>query len=183
MTKIVAVSGSLRQASLNTRLLHAAASLMPEGASIDVRTLHGIPLYNADEEAQSGLPQAVTDLKDALATADAILFATPEYNNGLPGVFKNGVDWLSRPVSDIPKVFGGKRIAVVGASPGGFGTILAQDAWLSVLRMLGTEPWFGGRLIVSHASTLFDEQGNLVDEKFIERYRAFLADYVAWVRA
>ena len=183
MTKIVAVSGSLRQASLNTRLLHAATSLMPEGASIDVRTLHGIPLYNADEETQSGLPQAVTDLKDALAGADAILFATPEYNNGLPGVFKNGVDWLSRPVSDIPKVFGGKRIAVVGASPGGFGTILAQDAWLSVLRMLGTEPWFGGRLIVSHANTLFDEQGNLVDEKFIERYRTFLADYITWVRS
>ena len=183
MTTIVAVSGSLREGSLNTRLLNAAATLMPEGATIDVRTIHGIPLYNADEESANGIPAAVQELKKALIAADGILLSTPEYNNGLPGVFKNAIDWLSRPVADIPRIFGGKRIAVIGASPGGFGTILAQDAWLSVLRMLGTEPWFGGRLIASHAGELFDEQGALVDESFIQRYRDFLAGFVGYVRA
>lgn len=183
MTTIVALSGSLRKGSLNTRLLNAAAPLLPPGTALDIRTLHGIPLYNADDEAADGLPAAVVTLKDALAAADGVLLATPEYNNGIPGVFKNAVDWLSRPASDIPRIFGGKRIAVIGASPGGFGTQLAQDAWLSVLRTLGTEPWFGGRLLASRADALFDDGGALVDERFIQRYRDFLAGFVNYVRA
>ena len=183
MTTLVAISGSLRKGSLNTRLLNAAAALLPDGVTIDVRTLHGIPLYNADDESATGIPAAVEDLKKALIAADGILLSTPEYNNGLPGVFKNGIDWLSRPVADIPQVFGGKPTAVIGASPGGFGTILAQDAWLSVLRMLGTQPWFGGRLIASRAGELFDEQGTLVDESFIQRYREFLTGFVSYIRA
>ena len=76
--------------------------------------------------------------------ADGLLLVTPEYNNSIPGVFKNAIDWLSRPSADIPRVFGGRKVAVIGASPGGFGTLLSQTAWLPVLKTLGTNPWFGG---------------------------------------
>src|SRR3546814_4445951 len=103
--------------------------------------LSGVPLYNADVEEEEGIPQSVADLKEAIAKADGLLLATPEYNNSIPGVFKNAIDWASRPPADIPRVFAAKPVAVIGASPGGFGTILAQDAWLSVLRTLGAQLW------------------------------------------
>ena len=113
------------------------------------------------------------------AGADGVLLVTPEYNNGIPGVFKNGIDWLSRPANDIARVFGGKPVAIVGASPGGFGTILAQDAWLPVLRTLGTRPWFEGRLLASRAGSLFDAEGRLTDEATRQRLREFVAGFVA----
>lgn len=78
-----------------------------------VETLHGIPLYDADLEASEGLPPRVTELKEAVASADGLLLATPEYNNSIPGVFKNGIDWLSRPANDIARVFGGKPVALL----------------------------------------------------------------------
>ena len=179
MIRIVAIAGSLRRQSFNLGLLRAAAAMMPDGAMLDVRTLAGIPLYNADDEAAAGLPPAVVELKAAVADADGLLLATPEYNNGIPGVFKNGIDWLSRPASDIARVFGGKPVAVIGASPGGFGTILAQDAWLPVLRTLGTRPWFGGRLLASRAGTLFDAEGRLTDDATRQRLGDFMAGFVA----
>ena len=127
-------------------------------------TLHGIPLYDADAEQRDGLPGAVTALKDRVIASDGVLLFTPEYNNGIPGVFKNAIDWLSRPADDIPRVFGDRPFAVLGASPGGFGTILAQDAWLPVLRTLRVRYWSGGRLQVSRAHTLMDADGELADE-------------------
>src|SRR4029077_8313313 len=151
MTKIVGISGSLRQGSFNSALLRAAKELMPDGAELAIETIQGIPLYNGDDETASGIPPVVARLKDVIAGADGLLLATPEYNNSIPGVFKNAIDWLSRPAADIGRVFGGRPVAVIGASPGGLGTILSQAAWLPVLRTLGTEPWFGGRLLVSHA--------------------------------
>src|ERR1700680_166449 len=156
MTKLIGISGSLRQASFNTALLHAAAALLPDGATMQTRTLHGIPLYDADLESAQGLPASVGALKEAVVAADGVLLVTPEYNNGIPGVFKNAIDWLSRPAADIPRVFGGRMIALMGASPGAFGTTLSQAAWLPVLRTLGTSPWFGARLMVSHANDVFD---------------------------
>ncbi|MDO9489922.1 MAG: NADPH-dependent FMN reductase [Sphingomonadaceae bacterium] len=183
MTQIVAIAGSLRRQSFNLGLLRAAAGLMPEGATLDVRTLAGIPLYDADDEAANGLPPAVVALKAAVAAADGLLLATPEYNNGIPGVFKNGIDWLSRPASDIGRVFGGKPVALIGASPGGFGTILAQDGWLPVLRTLGTRPWFGGRLLVSRAGSLFDGEGRLTDDTSRQRLAEFMAGFVASIGA
>ena len=179
MTRIVAIAGSLRRQSFNLGLLRAAAGMMPDGATLDVRTLAGIPLYNADDETADGLPPAVAELKAAVVAADGLLLATPEYNNGIPGVFKNGIDWLSRPASDIARVFGDKPVAVIGASPGGFGTILAQDAWLPVLRTLGTRPWFGGRLLASRAGTLFDAEGRLTDDATRQRLADFMAGFVA----
>src|SRR5260221_13756612 len=181
MTHIVGIAGSLRRHSFNLGLLRAADTLMPDGATLDVRTIEGIPLFNADEEAVSGLPLAVSALKDAVAGADGVLLATPEYNNGIPGVFKNAIDWLSRPPEDIGRVFGGRPVAIIGASPGNFGTLLAQDSWLSVLRTLGTQPWFGGRLLASRAGTLFDSNGQLSDEAMRERLKAYLAGFVQFV--
>lgn len=119
--------------------------------SIEVATLHGVPLYGGDAEARDGIPAAVTTLKQQIINCDALLIATPEYNNAMPGVLKNGIDWLGRPSTDIARVFGDRPVAIIGASPGGFGTILAQNAWLPVLRTLGMRPWFGGRLMVSRA--------------------------------
>ena len=155
VTKLIGISGSLRRGSLNTALLRAAAEFVPNGAELTVETIHGIPLYDADVETADGIPERVSALKKAIVAADGLLLATPEYNNSIPGVFKNAVDWLSRPPADIGKVFGGKPVAVLGASPGGFGTVLSQHAWLPVLRTLGTTPWHGGRLLVSRVGSVF----------------------------
>jgi chromate reductase, NAD(P)H dehydrogenase (quinone) len=181
MTKVLGISGSLRRGSYNSALLRAATRLMPPEATLEVAGIRGIPLYDADVEAQ-GIPATVSQLKEAIVSADGVLLVTPEYNNSLPGVFKNAIDWLSRPASDIRRVFGGRPFAVIGASPGGFGTLLSQTAWLPVLRTLGTQPWFGARLMVSRAGTVFDEAGALKDATVEEHLRQFLAGYVSFLR-
>lgn len=181
--KLIGLSGSLRAASFNTALLRVAADLTPDGVELTIGSIRGIPLYDADVEAEEGLPQSVATLKDAIAAADGLLLATPEYNNSMPGVFKNAIDWLSRPADDIKRVFGGKPIAVMGASPGGFGTSLGQNAWLPVLRTLGTKPWYGGRLMVSRAHGVFDENGMLTDDQVKEQLRAFILGFADFVRS
>jgi len=177
MTTIIGISGSLRKDSYNTALLHAAAALMPDGITLTVKTIHGIPLYNEDEEDVDGIPPLVQELKAGIAAADGLLLSTPEYNNSIPGVFKNAIDWLSRPGADILKVFGGKPVAMIGASPGPFGTLLSQSAWLPVLRTLGTKPWFGAKLFVSHADKAFDSNGQITDAALKERLQKFLAGF------
>ncbi len=183
MTRILGISGSLRRESLNAMLLRNAATLMPEGAQLEIGAIHGIPLYDGDVEAASGIPQAVQQLKDQIIACDGLLLVTPEYNNGIPGVFKNVIDWLSRPSSDIAQVFGGRPVAGIGASPGGFGTILAQNAWLPVLRTLGTRPWFGGRLMVSRAGGVFDGSGNLTDDALRAQLQKFMQGFAAHVQS
>src|SRR5262245_40500789 len=183
MAKLIGISGSLRRGSFNTALLRAAAELVPSGAALVTETLHGIPLYDGDVETADGLPKRVTELKEAIAAADGLLLATPEYNNSIPGVFKNAIDWLSRPPADIPRIFARKPVAVIGASPGGFGTILSQNAWLPVLRTLGTRPWFGGRLLVSRAGTVFDEAGRIVNDTTKEQLRHFIESYVTFIES
>lgn len=181
MTHIIGIAGSLRRHSFNLGLLRAAEAVMPPGATLDVRTMHGIPLYNADEENAAGLPEAVTQLKDAVANADGLLLATPEYNNGIPGVFKNAIDWLSRPASDIGRIFGDRPVAIIGTSPGNFGTLLAQNDWLPVLRTLGARPWFGGRFIAPRAQSLFDSEGRLNDVATRDRLAAFMTGFVQFI--
>jgi chromate reductase, NAD(P)H dehydrogenase (quinone) len=183
MTTIIGISGSLRTGSYNSALLRAAAQLMPAGSKLEIATIKGIPLYDGDLETAEGLPQQVEALKNQIAGADGLLLVTPEYNNGIPGVFKNAIDWLSRPASDIPRVFHARPVAVIGASPGGFGTILAQDAWLPVLRTLGTNTWFGGRLMVSRAGSVFDAEGNLVDDKIRAQLQQFMQQFVEYAQS
>ena len=177
MARILGISGSLRAGSFNTALLRAGQQLAVPGVELELATLHGIPLYDGDLEAREGLPPAVQALKARVLASDALLLATPEYNSGIPGVFKNAIDWLSRPAAEIPAVFGGRPVALVGASAGGFGTILAQDAWLPVLRTLGSRFWAGGRLLVSRAGQAFDADGRLVDERTRAQLAQFLAAY------
>jgi chromate reductase len=181
MTTIVGVSGSLRRDSYNSALLRAAAALMPEGAQLVIASIRDVPLYDGDVEAQR-MPPAVTALKDAIAGADGLLLASPEYNNSLPGVLKNAIDWLSRPPADIRRVFRDKPVAVMGASLGNFGTVLAQDAWLGVLRTLGTRPFFGGRLMVSRAQSVFGPDGTLVDAAVKEQLEKFVRGLAAFAR-
>lgn len=183
MTRLVGIGGSLRRGSYNLGLLRAAAELMPEGATLEVHSIRGVPLYDADAEETEGIPATATVLKDALAGADGLILSTPEYNNAIPGVLKNAIDWMSRPPADIARVFAGKPVALIGASPGGFGTILAQDAWLPVLRTLGTRPWFGQKLMVSRAGSLFDGGGDLMDEKSRAQLRDYLAAFVSAISA
>ena len=102
MTAIVGISGSTRRGSFNSALLRAAAAAMPEGAELRIESIADIPLYNGDVEAQQGIPAPVARLKDAIAAADGLLLVTPEYNNSIPGVAKNAIDWLSRPPADVP---------------------------------------------------------------------------------
>jgi chromate reductase len=182
MATILGISGSLRSGSYNTALLRASVGLMPAGATLEIATLGGIPLYDGDIEASEGIPSAVQALKIRVMACDGLLVATPEYNNSIPGVLKNAIDWLSRPPADIPRVFGDRPIAIIGASPGGFGTILAQDAWLPVVRTLGMRPWFGGRLMVSRAGQVFNEAGEMVDEKMKAQLQKFLQGFVAAVQ-
>jgi NAD(P)H-dependent FMN reductase len=180
VTALIGLSGSLRRGSFNTSLLRAAAASMPDGASLAIGSIRGIPLYDGDVEAEHGIPEPVAALKDAIASSDGLLLVTPEYNNGIPGVFKNAIDWLTRPASDIPRVFGGLPVAVIGASPGGFGTILGQAAWLPVLRTLGTAPWFGGRLQVSRAAAVFDDTGAITDDRIASALATFMAGFASF---
>ncbi len=177
MTTILGLSGSLRRASFNAGLLRAAVDVAPDGVTIKPGSIHGVPLYDADEESANGLPGAVETLHAELKAADGLLMVTPEYNNGVPGVFKNAIDWMSR--GDGLGYFRGKPVAVIGASPGSFGTILSQDHWLPVLRTLRTKPWLEGRLMVSRAKNLFDDDGNLTDEDTRNKLRDFVTGFAS----
>jgi NAD(P)H-dependent FMN reductase len=181
MTTIVGISGSTRRGSFNAALLRAAAGAMPGGATLRIESIASIPLYNGDEEAAHGIPEPVARLKDAIAAADGLLLVTPEYNNSVPGVAKNAIDWLSRPPNDVARVFRGKPVAIAGASPGGFGTVLSQNAWLPVFKTLGADLWSGGRLLVSRAGSVFDAQGEITDVAVRDNLAKFLAGFVAYV--
>ena len=179
--KIIGLCGSLRRASFNLMLLNAAVEAAPQGTSIEIESIRDIPLYDGDVEAEQGIPAAVQRLKDRLAGADGLLIVTPEYNNSMPGVLKNAIDWLSRPASDIGRVFRGRPVAVMGATPGPGGTALSQAAWLPVIRTLGMRPWFEGRVLISGAGQVFDSDGRVADAATRDRIRVFVEGFAAFV--
>jgi chromate reductase len=186
MSTIIALCGSLRQGSFNQMLLRAVVEMAPPGTAVAVDSIREIPLYDADVEATEGMPPVVQRLKDRIANADGLLIVTPEYNNSIPGVLKNAIDWLSRPAEDIPRVFRGRPVAVIGASTGAGGTSLSQAAWLPVLRLLGVRPWFERGVWVADAAAVFDGDGRVTDAAMRRRIRTFVdgfTDFVAAQRA
>ncbi len=181
MATIVGIAGSLRKRSFNAALLKSAAEQAPPSVTVKIASIAGIPLYDGDVEAERGVPDQVTALKDVVVAADGLLLVTPEYNNSMPGVFKNAIDWLSRPPKDAGQVFGDKPVALMGATPGVGGTRLSQAAWLPVLRALGMRPWFGKQLYVAGAEKVFDADGRLVDAKIRSLLEDFMAGFAAFV--
>ena len=170
---ILGISGSLRRCSYNSALLRAAWSVLPENVTVrEWHDLAEIPAYNEDLAV---VPQPVELLKAALAEAEAVLFATPEYNASVPGALKNALDWVSRPLAANP--LRGKPVAVVGASQGIFGAIWAQAELRKILRTLGAET-DERELVVAHAQHAFDDDGCLRDDELASSLRAIVRDLV-----
>ena len=159
--EVLGLSGSLRRASLNTKLLHAAAALAPAGVTVTTATLHGVPLYDGDVEAE-GIPAPVTVLAERIAAADAVLVVSPEYNHSMPGVLKNGLDWLSR-VEGQP--FAHKPLAIMGTSPGRFGTVRMQAHLRQALLFTEARVLPKPEVMLAAGGSLFDDAGRLQDEK------------------
>ena len=177
--KLIAVSGSLRKNSFNTRLADLMSQAAPEGVALEVLTLHGIPLYDGDLEESEGIPAAVEELRGRIKAADGLILVTPEYNAGIPGVLKNALDWLTRPGEEMKPTFGGRKAAIAGATPGAWGTAFAQAGALINLRQLGCE-LYPGYLRVSKASDQFDDEG--ADDKLHEQVATWLEGFVSFVR-
>jgi NAD(P)H-dependent FMN reductase len=179
--RILALGGSLRQASFNRALLREAAALASSDAEIDlglVALVGALPLFDQDILDRDGPPAGVVRLKEALSAADGLLIATPEYNWSIPGFLKNAIDWASRPAGDIPAVFGDLPVALIGAG-GSAGTRLAQSAWLPVFRYLRMRPWAERTLYVDRARERFGPDGRLADETTREQLRAVVAGFAA----
>ena len=158
---VLGISGSLRRDSHNTSLLQAAAELLPDGVELELWDgLKAVPPYNEDDDVEPA-PAAVTELRDAIAGADAILIATPEYNHSVPGQLKNAIDWASRPLATNP--LRNMPVAVVGASMGAFGAVWAQAELRKVLAATGARV-VEGEVAVGHAHEKFDADGLLTDE-------------------
>lgn len=158
--KVLGISGSLRRDSYNTALLRNAPVALELWEE-----LKSIPPYDEDDDVEPA-PPAVARMRAAVAGADAILFATPEYNGSVPGQLKNAVDWLSRPYAT--SALRNKPVAVVGASTGAFGAVWAQAELRKVLATAGARV-VEGDVAVGHAHERFDEQGTLTDENLVEQ--------------
>ena len=180
MTTIIGLCGSLRRGSFNRMLLRATVEMAPHGTVIETESIREIPLYDGDVEAEQGMPAAVQRLKVRIAEADGVLIVTPAYNNSIPGVLKNAIDWLSRPASDIPRVFRGRPVALMGATPGPGGTALSQAAWLPVVRALSMRPWFEVGVLISHAGSVFDSDGRVADAAIRQRIRTLVEGFAAF---
>ena len=164
--RIVAISGSLRRDSYNTRLLRAAEELLPPDVELELYDgLKAVPPYDGDDDVESA-PPAVADLRRAFAEADGVLIATPEYNSSVPGALNNALDWVSRPL--MKNALRNKPVVVVGASTGAFGAVWAQAELRKVLAAIGARV-VDAEVAVGHAYTRFDEDGRLTDESMREQ--------------
>lgn len=176
--RICGLAGSLRAGSYNRGLLRAAVELAPTGTIIEPFDLIEVPLYNADVEA-AGDPAAVKALKAAIAGADGVLFATPEYNHGVPAVMKNAVDWASRPPASA--VLSGKPVGIVGASPGMTGSARGQSQLRQAFEFTNSYCLPQPEVLVFRAHEKFGADGRLTDEPtraFLAKYLVALADWV-----
>lgn len=173
--RILAISGSLRRDSYNTALLRAASELLPAGVTLDVYDeLREIPPFDDDEVARTG--PAVVRLRAAIAAADGVLIATPEYNHSIPGQLKNALDWLSRPLAGSP--LKNKPTAVIGASTGIFGAVWGQAETRKVLKAIGARV-LETELPVPGADRQFDANDSLSNTDLAQQLAAVLAELVA----
>jgi chromate reductase len=177
---VLGISGSLRRDSYNTSLLGAAAGLLPDEVEFELwRGLKEVPPYDEDDDTEEA-PAVVAALREAIAGADAVIFATPEYNSSVPGQLKNAIDWASRPLATNP--LRNKPVAVVGASTGAFGAVWSQAELRKVLAATGARV-VEGEVAVGHAPTRFDENGRLVDENLLEQLEEVVAGLVSEAEA
>lgn len=175
---ILGIAGSLRRDSYNRAALRAAQQLVPANVTLDIFDIADIPLFNQDDEQT--LPPAVVELKARIRAADAVLFATPEYNYSIPGVLKNVIDWASRPHGD--NAWNGKPAAIFGASLGKLGTVRAQYHLRQVFVTLNMYTLNQPEVMISSASERFDTQGNLTDTETRAFLQKFLDQFVQWTR-
>ena len=175
--RILGIAGSLRTQSYNRALLSAARELLPEGVELVDFPLLGLPFYDGDVEA-AAVPEPVQRLRDRIAAADAVLFATPEYNRGTSGVLKNAIDWASRPARQ--SVLDGKPVALVGATTGISGTANAQRQVREALLFPGAQT-LPQELLVSRAGEKFDAEGDLVEPETRAELKVLLEDLAAWI--
>jgi chromate reductase, NAD(P)H dehydrogenase (quinone) len=161
---LVGMSGSLRKDSFNTRLLFAVQELLPENVTMGIVSIADQPLYNADLDIPTAnqRPPIVQQFREVLATADGFVFVSPEYNYSIPGGLKNAIDWASRG-EDSPLL--NKPVAVMGATPGMWGTVRMQTAFLPVFTFLNMKPVLKPEVLVAQASKKFDAKGKLIDDK------------------
>jgi chromate reductase len=176
---IVAISGSLRAASYNTRLLHVLKDMASASMDVEVVRLNGIPVYDGDDEDANGVPQIVQDLAEQVRRAHGVLIATPEYNFSIPGGLKNATDWISR-VANQP--FMDKRVGIVGAAGGPLGTARSQYHLRQNLVGLEALTMSKPEMFVGMAQTKFDDEGQLTDDESRKFFRTWLDAYEAWVR-
>ena len=172
---VVAFAGSLRRGSYNRALLREAKELAPPMLHIVIHELDGIPLYNDDIEA-AGAPPSVVQLRRAVRESDALLIATPEYNHGVPGVLKNTIDWLSRPLRD--NALNGKVAALIGASPGLTGTARGQAQLRQALGATNTYALLQPEVLVARAHEKFDADGRLTDQATRDVLATFLQRFI-----
>lgn len=158
--EILGIVGSLRKDSYNHAALKAAQELVPDGVVLNLIELHGIPVFNQDQEI--AMPASVREFKRRIVAADAILFATPEYNHSIPGGLKNAIDWASRPYGE--SAWQGKPAALMGASVGGLGTARAQSHLRQILVALNMPVVNQPEVLIGNAAQRFDQNGRLSDE-------------------
>ena len=173
---IIAISGSLRKGSFNTALLRTVKARAPAAMAIEIVTLDGIPLFNEDDEARSGLPEIVKAIQAKIRAADGIIIATPEYNFSVPGVLKNATDWLSR--SGNP--FKWKRAGVMGASEGPVGTARSQYHLRQNLVGLEAITMPKPEIFVTNSESKFKD-GALTDEATLKVVDRWIKAFEEWV--
>jgi chromate reductase, NAD(P)H dehydrogenase (quinone) len=176
--RVLGISGSLRAVSFNSALLRAAVELAPDTMAVEIFGLDGLPLYNEDLEKE-GDPERVAALKTAIAAADALLVACPEYNFGISGVLKNAIDWASRPPGK--SAIAGKPTALVGASPGPGATRYAQAMTRQILSAVVVPVLPAPLLMLGLAGDKFQD-GRLTDERTRELLGRLLRGLESWVR-
>jgi|688.fasta_scaffold73966_6 chromate reductase len=174
---ILGISGSLRAGSYNTGLLRTAATLVPDGVTVTIASIHDIPFYDGDIDTEPQ-PAAVTVLKEQIANADGVIIATPEYNYSYSGVLKNAIDWASRGTT---RPFIDKPVAVIGASPGNYGAVRAQTDLRRLMSAVSGSVLPRPELLVGSVHTKINEDGIITDEATLKIYRNLLNNFIAFI--